>query len=110
MSTHKSNYELLEEWFEELSTFRPKDKFLKKLELNNKSGVKYRIYTDEHYYDITALDGPDGGFLGAVAMCRKQLPNENFKRGDDLYYGPFRKDTWNNILKDIVAYELISIS
>jgi len=114
MKSHKSNYELLGEWIEELSGFIMKDEFLMEIPFNedeiNTNGVKYRFYTDQHQYTITALDGPDGGFLGAVAICRKMVPGENFHRGDDLFYGPFRKDTWDRIIKDIVSYELIRVN
>jgi len=111
--THKSNYELLEEWIEEISGFIPKEEFLMKVpedvDSDIRTGINYKFFTDSHQYTITALDGPDGGFLGVVAVCRKSVPGETFHRGDDLFYGPFRKDTWDRIVKDIVSYELIRI-
>jgi hypothetical protein len=70
---------------------------------------KASIYTDEHIYQIVAIQGKKN-YLGCQATSRKERPGESWKRGNDLADGPLNKDTWTRILSDIVKYELVKLS
>jgi hypothetical protein len=70
---------------------------------------KASIYTDEHIYQISAVQGKND-YLGCQVTARKERPGESWKRGNDLSDGPLIKDTWNRIINDIVKYELVKLS
>ena len=65
------------------------------------------LYTDGHSYHITATDTD---WLGCGVSCRKPRPGEDWTRGSDLADGKLNEKTWNRILRDIIAYELKTIS
>lgn len=71
----------------------------------NKESVEAVIYTENHSYHISATSD----YLGCVASSRKPLAGETWTRGNDLADGPFNKDTWNDILIDILTYEMVEI-
>jgi len=72
---------------------------------------KFYIYTDKHKYQIVAIIRPeDDGYLGCQASTRKMRAGEDWHRGNDLPDGIFSRETWNNIMKGIIRYELISLS
>ncbi len=64
------------------------------------------LYTDGHSYHITATED----YLGCGVSCRKPRPGEDWTRGSDLADGKLNEETWNRILRDIIAYELKTIS
>jgi len=64
------------------------------------------LYTDGHSYHITATNG----YLGCGVSCRKPRPGEDWTRGSDLADGGLDDTTWNRILRDIIVYELKTIS
>ena len=43
-------------------------------------------------------------------ISKKLRAGEDWNRGNDLPDGPFEIDTWNNILKGIIRYELVLLS
>jgi hypothetical protein len=72
-----------------------------------RGGIVYvKIYTDGHVYSIEASPN----YLGCQVATRKPRPGENWTRGNDLADGNFIEETWVRIIKDIVSYELKSIS
>jgi len=71
---------------------------------------KFCFYTEEHVYYITAIDKEGGGYLGCIAMTRKERAGESWKRGNDLPDGPFNEKTWNAIMNAIVKYEIVKLS
>ena len=73
----------------------------------DEDSVAVRLYTDGHDYCIRATEG---GYLGCIVSCRKPRPGEDWTRGSDLADGKLDYETWNRILRDIVAYELKTIS
>jgi len=83
--------------------FGRKSKFIWKYD-EERTGVTF--YTDGHSYHITATEG----YLGCAASCRKPRPGEDWARGSDLAGGELNDDTWQRILRDIVTYELKTIS
>jgi len=64
------------------------------------------FFTDGHSYHITAAEN----YLGCGASCRKPRPGEDWTRGSDLADGKLSDETWGRILRDIIVYELKTIS
>lgn len=69
--------------------------------------VRVSLFTDGNCYGIRATDT---GYLGCIVSARKPRPGEDWTRGNDLADGKLNEETWNRILRDILAYELKSIS
>lgn len=78
------------------------------------SGVSLKIHlqSEKHTYCISARPPTDGdaGYLGCVASNRFPDPGEDWLRGSDLADGVFSEATWNEILSDIVSYEMTMLS
>lgn len=107
--------ELLDGWLEELIfPGKPEDFIHHTKGYNSPEGESYRefsFYTDEYKYRIVAIDrSTDEGYLGCQASTRKFRPAEDWHRGNDLPDGPFVRETWDNILKGIIRYELVLLS
>ena len=70
------------------------------------------FFTDRHVYAVRSrppcLDSP-GGYLGCVAAARKAMAGEGYTRGNDLADGPYSYETWQRIVKDILAYEIMPL-
>ena len=74
---------------------------------HNKDSDRVYLYTDGHRYSIVATDTD---YLGCQVSTRKPRPGEDWTRGNDLVDGKFSDDTWGKILRDIIAYELKTLS
>jgi len=48
-------------------------------------------------------------YLGCVASARTVRPGEDWTRGNDLPDGPFAKETFDDIMQAVVAYELVAL-
>lgn len=71
---------------------------------------RYRIYTSDHCYVISAVVKAYGGtYLGCVVSARKPRAGEKYARGNDLPDGEFNYDTWLRIVHAIVGYELVPL-
>jgi len=107
----KDYKETLRGWLEELACWG-KNKWLWQEEGEGDSinGAQERIgvhlYTDGHSYSILAT----ADYLGCTASTRKPRPGEQWTRGNHLADGKFSKVTWDRIIRDIVGYELKTIS
>lgn len=78
----------------------------------NRDRIELHLFTERNEYVITALpklDEQDSGYLGCIATCRKPRAGETTRRGNDLPDGPLDENTWNEILRAIVGYELVEI-
>ena len=76
-----------------------------------KDSALYEFYTEEHKYSIVAIDKEaEPGYLGCQVSCRKPRPGEDWTRGNDLPDGPFTYQTWQNVLRGIVQFELVKLS
>lgn len=73
----------------------------------NEGRIRAYLYTDGNCY---AIDATQTGYLGCVVSARKPRPGEDWTRGHDLADGKLNDETWNRILRDIIAYELKTIS
>jgi hypothetical protein len=65
-----------------------------------------RIYTKRNYYTFLAHPG----YLGCVVSSRTPWAGEEHRRGADLHDGKLNRETWNTILGDIVAYEMVGLA
>ncbi len=61
--------------------------------------------TGIHSYHFSFTDD----YLGCIASCRTQRPGENWTRGSDLPDGEFSRETFDEIIRAIVAYELVDL-
>ena len=48
-------------------------------------------------------------YLGCIASARTVRPGEDWTRGNDLPDGPFSKETFDDIMRAVVAYELVAL-
>ena len=64
------------------------------------------LATTGHGYSISFAEGR---YLGCTAGSRIARPGENWLRGSDLPDGPFSKDTFDEIIRAIVGYELVKL-
>lgn len=109
-----SKHGQLDRWIKQL-TF-PADKKTLIMELSGHGSPEevYRsfcFFTRDHQYNIVAIDRPgEDGYLGCQVSTRKPRAGEDWNRGNDLPDGPFTKDTWDNIVRGIVRYELVQLS
>ena len=76
--------------------------------------IRFRLYTNDHCYSITArveqrTVSEYHTYLGCIARTRKPRAGEDWTRGNDLADGKLCIETWNNILADIVSYELVRV-
>jgi hypothetical protein len=71
-----------------------------------------RFYTNDNCYSISGYvptkDKPKG-YLGAMVSSRKPRVGEDWTRGNDLPDGSYSKETFDAIVRRIVAYELKSL-
>lgn len=73
--------------------------------------IRVKIYTLSNEYTITASpDGMNGrGYMFCGGGSRTPRAGEPQFRGSDLADGVFSKETWYEILQDIVGYESVKI-
>jgi len=70
------------------------------------------IFTDTHsyYFSVKPPNEEDAdGYLGGQAGTRKSRAGEEHTRGNDLADGPYSKETFDKIVNDIVAFELVEL-
>ena len=72
--------------------------------------VKVRLYTEKHVYGIVAVRHKEVGrknYLGCILNNRYWYAGEDWHRGRDLPDGDFSKEGWDNIVRAILACELV---
>ncbi len=105
----------MQEWIDELVSRRisPANSFrFEDLESDSKDGSvagRYIFCTYAHQYSVRFVSH-ERTYLGCVASCRVTRPGETWTRGSDLADGEFSRETWDRILWDILAYELVELS
>lgn len=78
---------------------------------NQIDALHFYIYTNDNRYSISASIYEDGDtYLRCTASSRKPRAGEDWTRGNDLADGDLNLETWNEILGDIVAYELVRVN
>lgn len=90
----------LKEWFKESRFYNHS-----LLDFESSSyGEFCQIYMKEYKYIFSYNESSD--YLGGSLSDLKPLEGENHLRGRDLSDGKFSKETFNNILLDILVWEL----
>lgn len=104
----------IREWLEPLSRWQGVDKLLngyaKGFSTDWTRRDRLRLYTDNNRYQISIrppVNG-DGGYLGCTSTSRSWRAGEDWHRGSDLHDGDFSEETWNKIISDILAHELVA--
>lgn len=77
----------------------------------------YRVtlFTSRRSYSIVmkpiraSSHGDESGYLGATGSQRAPRAGETWTRGNDLADGPYCKKTWDQIVADILACELVRL-
>lgn len=67
------------------------------------------FFTEDHQYSIYGYESSTRspkGYLGCGAVTRKPRPGEDWNRGNDLPDGKYCKETFNMIVRAILAYEI----
>lgn len=76
---------------------------------DNDKRIRCFLYTNNNRYSINAVipnDHKPNGYLGAGFSRRKPDVGEDWTRGADLPDGPFNKETFDAIIRKIIANEL----
>lgn len=109
--SYEENKALLEVWLREASPYRrPQGEWFRfegddeSSEVINARGW-VTFCTAAHSYRLSFTDT----YLGCTTGCRVQRPGENWTRGSDLHDGAFCRETFDRILLDIFAYELVEL-
>lgn len=80
---------------------------------DDSSDFRFHVYTENNSYCIVVKFKPDGSdrgsYLGCTYTCRKRDAGEDWNRGGDLADGCFSKETFNDIVSDIIATELVQL-
>ncbi len=99
----KNWQEQFEEWLKELVPFGRLGEYVQFL--YDEKRTRARIFTDSHQYQISAGET----YLGCGASSRKWRAGEDWHRGNDRHDGPFCRETWDEIVRDILRYELVKL-
>lgn len=81
-------------------------------DINRKDGGNHFtcvFYTNDHKYSIYGYEPTEKnpkGYLGCGATTRKPRVGEDWNRGNDLPDGSYSKETFDYIIRGILAYEL----
>ncbi len=107
--------EQLIEWMNKMKYgYRDPELYMYECEGHKKEekGIRIKIFTNDNYYSIIAYPPNNEdykGYLGCMGGSRKPRTGEDWSRGNDLADGKFSKETWIEILSDIIGYELVKI-
>ncbi len=71
----------------------------------DKTRFVVKFFTNTYCYSISGYEGKMG-YLGCIATTRKNRVGELWGRGNDLPDGNYSKQTFNNIVKGVVKYEM----
>lgn len=72
-----------------------------------KGFFKVTLWTNEFKYTITV--SAEKNYIACYAQHRKIRPGDTTPKANDLHSGKIEKATFDQIMLDIVSYELISI-
>ena len=95
----------LQEWLEGIISYGVEP--LRRLRFTEKDGRGSVIFcTAAHTYHLSFTDD----YLGCGASSRTVRPGENWTRGNDLPDGAFSRETFDDIIGAILAYELVDLA
>jgi hypothetical protein len=101
----------LSDWVGELGTFRTQPNAWRFEDLHPEADTetgRLIFCTATNQYTIRFVSH-ERTYLGCGASSRITRPGETWARGNDLADGPFNRETWDRILRDILAYELVAL-
>ena len=124
LSLLRKEFSELGEWLKPLCRFDKIEDFV--LSDYKEKTLRLKVFTKDHSYSIAAKlpevenDGTSlekgqerkvvcDGYLGCIAQTRKPRAGEDWNRGNDLADGSYSRETFEEIVHDIVAYELVKI-
>ncbi|MEM8519481.1 hypothetical protein [Janthinobacterium sp. CAN_S7] len=96
----KKSYPDLSEWIGETSSYLTAEALCEIKDLGD--GVLVNFFTDRHIFHINATSGDDG-YLAMQHAVRAT------GAGNDWTDGPYSKETWDKIIRDMLSCELISL-
>ena len=114
----KGDFKELAQWIQSICRFGKIENFV--ITDYKEERLHLTFFTKDHSYHISARlpetmppqnpeDKVGRGYLGCTVQCRKPRAGEDWTRGNDLADGSYRKETWQKILEDIVANELVKV-
>ena len=116
----RQDFPELAEWLNPLCRFTKLEDFViadykKNFYGEGEHRMNIKFFTKEHQYSISAKKlnpkkGKTNDYLSCIASTRKPRAGEDWSRGNDLADGSYSEETWNEILKDIIAYELVRVA
>ena len=111
MTKLPQEFEELYEWFKPLCRYH-KLEDIAVFDYKNKV-LRLKIFTKDHCYSISAKlpeKRPNsGGYVGCISSTRKPRAGEDWNRGNDLADGAYSKETFQDVIHDILAYELVKV-
>ena len=95
----------LQDWLEEIISYGVEP--LRRLRFTEKDGRGSVIFcTASHSYHISFTES----YLGCTASSRLQRPGEDWTRGSDLPDGRFSRETFDSIVRAVLAYEVVDLA
>ncbi len=95
----------LQEWLEEFIRYGVEP--LRRLRFSESESQEKVIFcTATNTFAISFSDT----YLGCVGSSRIQRPGENWTRGSDLPDGKFSRETFDSIMRAVVAYEMVDLA
>lgn len=83
---------------------------------NGKQRYSIKLYTTGYIISINIRlpedlpkDKNDRGYIGGFLKCRKSLPGETHHRGSDLHDGKFKKETFDELVNDVLKTQLVEL-
>ena len=125
LSLLREQFSELGKWLKPLCRFDKIEDFVIADYKENRLNLK--IYTKDYSYSIFAklpearkigegklkkgdeAEVVNDGYLGCIVQTRKPRAGEDWTRGNDLADGSYSKETFEEIVHDIVAYELVKV-
>jgi len=124
LSLLRKEFSELGKWLKPLCRFDKIEDFV--LSDYKEKTLRLKIFTKDHSYSLAAKlpevenDGTplkegqerrvvSDGYLGCIVQTRKPRAGEDWNRGNDLADGSYSKETFEEIVHDIIAYELVKV-
>ena len=99
----KTKKEKLKEWFKDIFNYKNIDGHIIEEPLNVEDEFNFLIYTNNYKYIFYVNEN----YLAGSVQNRKEMPGEDWFRGRDLSDGKFSKETFTNIIFNIIQHESV---
>ncbi len=101
----------LSDWIGELGTLRTQPNAWRFEDLHPEADMetgRLIFCTAAHQYTVR-FRSLERTYLGCGVTSRTTRPGETWTRGNDLHDGKFSRETWDGILRGVLAYELVEL-